>query len=552
MKKLISTIFVLLIVISSVFSQQIQRDKVLVEIGTGTWCQYCPGAAMGADDLVANGHDVVIIENHNGDDYTNAASNARNSYYSISGYPTALFDGGSPYPGGSNTTSLYPQYLSKYNQKITVPTSFSIDVQGTSSGYVGFDVNVTVEMVDPYVGSDIRLQCAITESDIQENWQGQSHLNFVQRTMLPTYNGTPLDFSAGNTIVQTYSFVIEPDWVAENCEFVVFIQEHGTKEVLNATKVNLMDFLNVNDYDASITQVSNIPEKSCSGSFAPNFILRNNGNEDLTSLTIKYQVNNGSLATYDWTGNLPSLEKETVELPLIDFTPAVENNLKIYSEDPSGNPDEYPSNDTISEMIPEADVVPSLVNLFLRCDNNPEEVTWKLFDSDGGVVYEGGPYSTSGQTITEEFELDDLSCYQFFVYDAGGDGMNSPGFFSLYYGSSISILQGMNDYGADLGTDFSTDNNTGIDDVINNAEVEVYPNPFSHFTNIAFVTNEVSNVTVNMYNVVGELVYQSDKGVLSSGKQLVKIDGENLENGIYIIKLLVNEHVITRKVTVTN
>jgi hypothetical protein len=47
---------------------------------------------MGADDLVANGHDVAIIENHNGDSYTNAASNARNSYYGISGYPTAVFD----------------------------------------------------------------------------------------------------------------------------------------------------------------------------------------------------------------------------------------------------------------------------------------------------------------------------------------------------------------------------------------------------------------------------------------------------------------------------
>ncbi|MCK5338370.1 MAG: thioredoxin family protein, partial [Bacteroidales bacterium] len=113
MKKSIFTIIVLLASVSVLMSQQIARDKVVVEIGTGTWCPYCPGAAMGADDLVANGHDVAIIENHNGDDYTNSASNARNSYYGISGYPTALFDGGSAYVGGSNGTSLYPQYLSR-------------------------------------------------------------------------------------------------------------------------------------------------------------------------------------------------------------------------------------------------------------------------------------------------------------------------------------------------------------------------------------------------------------------------------------------------------
>jgi hypothetical protein len=93
MKRTITTLFALLIGISFAMSQQIQRDKVVVEIGTGTWCTFCPGAAMGADDLVANGHDVAIIENHNGDDYTNAASNARNSYYNIPGYPTAMFDG---------------------------------------------------------------------------------------------------------------------------------------------------------------------------------------------------------------------------------------------------------------------------------------------------------------------------------------------------------------------------------------------------------------------------------------------------------------------------
>ncbi|HSG67425.1 MAG TPA: hypothetical protein VK994_01865, partial [Bacteroidales bacterium] len=81
MKKFVSTLFLLLAGISFIFAQTIQRDKVVVEIGTGTWCPYCPGSAMGADDLIANGHDVAIIENHNGDDYTTAASNARNSYY---------------------------------------------------------------------------------------------------------------------------------------------------------------------------------------------------------------------------------------------------------------------------------------------------------------------------------------------------------------------------------------------------------------------------------------------------------------------------------------
>ena len=37
------------------FSQAVQRNQVVLEIGTGTGCQYCPGAAMGAHDLLTYG-----------------------------------------------------------------------------------------------------------------------------------------------------------------------------------------------------------------------------------------------------------------------------------------------------------------------------------------------------------------------------------------------------------------------------------------------------------------------------------------------------------------
>ena len=74
---------------------------VVLEIGTGTWCPYCPGSQMGADDLVTNGCSVAVVEYHNGDSFTNSYSNARNTYYGISGFPTAVFDGVQYVVGGS-------------------------------------------------------------------------------------------------------------------------------------------------------------------------------------------------------------------------------------------------------------------------------------------------------------------------------------------------------------------------------------------------------------------------------------------------------------------
>ncbi|HSG67230.1 MAG TPA: T9SS type A sorting domain-containing protein, partial [Bacteroidales bacterium] len=454
------------------------------------------------------------------------------------------------YVGGSNSTSLYPQYLSRYNQKIAVPSSFSIDIQGSSSGLIDYNVDVTIEMVDAYSGSDIRLHCVVTESEIPEFWQGQDHLNFVNRMMLPNYSGIVLDFTGGDIIEQNYTFTLDPSWVAEHCELVIFLQDNSTKTILNGSKRELIEFGNVNDYDASLSQVSNLPEHSCVGVFEPNFVLRNNGNMDLTTLTIKYHVNGGDVSTFEWTGNLSFLEEESVSLPAISFAAGEVNDLVIYSENPNGNPDQYPLNDTISQMIPGAEVTPSTVSLFLRTDSKPGETTWEIIDAEGNVVYSGGPYSQPSQMIQETFELEDASCYQFNFYDAGGDGLLSPGVFSLYYGSNTTIMQGMGNFGSSMRTDFQTDDATEIVEINAETEIRVFPNPFSNYTNIAINTNEISHIRVNVYNILGEQVSQSDEGMVAPGEHMIKLSSENLQNGVYFVRLQVNERVYTERVTV--
>jgi hypothetical protein len=171
----------------------ITRNLVVVEIGTGTWCTYCPGAAMGADDLVENGHPVAIIENHNGDSYANQYSNARNSFYGITSYPTAKFDGITTVPGGSHTQSMYGSYLPRVNQRLEAATPFDIDFTLTDNGNSNYTVSVDVSKVGDY-SNDVVLHVFITESGIQQNWQGQTHLEFVNRLMVPNQNGTALDF----------------------------------------------------------------------------------------------------------------------------------------------------------------------------------------------------------------------------------------------------------------------------------------------------------------------------------------------------------------------
>lgn len=224
--------------IFSISGQQIDRNLVLLEITTGTWCVNCPAAARGADDLHANGDPVAIIENHGGDSYETTDSDARNSYYGNTGYPDAQFDGewGSVI-GGSQGGNMYSSYLAKVNQRIQMQTSFDIEILGSNSGN-DYDIIVRVTKVADYSGTNLKVRFALTESHIPANWFGMTEVNFVNRLMVPDANGTAVTFtSIGQSIDVPLSFTFDNAWNIDECELVAFIQDDVSKEALNAATV---------------------------------------------------------------------------------------------------------------------------------------------------------------------------------------------------------------------------------------------------------------------------------------------------------------------------
>ncbi len=236
MKK--SLLFLGLFFTATMIFAQVTRNKVIVEVGTGTWCQYCPGAAMGVDDLIANGLPVAAIENHNGDAYANNYSNARNTYYGITGYPTANFDGLNPYVGGSHTQSMYSNYLPRVQARMNVPSPLTISVNGVHTD-LDYDITVRVTKVSTINANNIKLHVVITESGIQQIWQGQTELNYVNRLMVPDQNGTTIDFSGGDVIDVPLSFSLQSNWVIPELELVAFVQNNSTKEIYNGYKLKL-------------------------------------------------------------------------------------------------------------------------------------------------------------------------------------------------------------------------------------------------------------------------------------------------------------------------
>lgn len=301
MKRTLLTIVALCVTIL-MFGQGVQRNQVVMEIGTSTLCVYCPGAAMGADDLLANGCQVAVIEYHsNGlgyEPFTNPASTARNTYYNITGLPTAFFDGVLSFVGGSNTQSMYANYLPLYNQRYAVASPLTICVSGSNVGN-NYTVNVMVKKVSTISSSSLKLQLVLTESNIVYSWEGQTMLNHVERAMVPNENGTTVDFTTGDVQNYVLTFTKDPSWVTTNCELIAFVQDNSTKECLNGFKCMLTSLPSTM---MVLTDFTGNPTSGC------------------TPLNVNYTNQSSGVTSYLWAFQGGNPSTSTSPTPAVQYT----------------------------------------------------------------------------------------------------------------------------------------------------------------------------------------------------------------------------------------
>lgn len=76
-----------------------------------------------------------------------------------------------------------------------------------------------------------------------------------------------------------------------------------------------------------------------------------------------------------------------------------------------------------------------------------------------------------------------------------------------------------------------------------------YPNPFNPVTNISFDLPKTSNVTLTVYNSIGQEVERLVNEVKPAGSYTVDFNASNLSSGIYFYKLVADGFVMTKKMT---
>jgi len=64
-----------------------------------------------------------------------------------------------------------------------------------------------------------------------------------------------------------------------------------------------------------------------------------------------------------------------------------------------------------------------------------------------------------------------------------------------------------------------------------------YPNPFNPATTIEYSIPEVSNVTITVYSIVGELAATLVSGSVEAGYHRINFDASKLSSGTYIYQI---------------
>lgn len=523
---------------------QAVRHDVILEVATGTWCQYCPGAAMGADELAAAGAAVGIVEHHNGDAYTIPASDGRNNYYAVSGFPTAWFDGANALVGGSHTVSLFPSYQQRYNAAKIVATPFELSGSWVQNG-ANIDITVNVDQLGAYSGSNLRLQAALTESNIMVNWQGLSKCDFVNRAMYPDHNGTAITTTQGGpTVTQTFSMAIDPSWVQQEMQLVIWIENSVTKEIFNGRMITLSTAAHAVDV-AAIEIGNTVASQSCITSIAPEVVIRNMGANDLTAATITYEMNGGTPMVFNWTGTVPYFAYSNITLPAISFAPQATNTLTVTISVPS---DSSIGNDVVTKTWAEASLNNAGTYMVrIKPDNYGSEITWDIKNSLGAVIGSGGPYTDGNRIqINVPVAVGTNDCFTFSMYDSFGDGIGvnpGAGWFRLEGPLGDTIYAGA-DYGSIDFVDFRTDSTTII---IANAprieeEVSVYPNPSNGLFEVKLGNAHPNGALLTVWNANGQKVWESN-----IGSQMASVDLTKMASGMYLLRVLTETGSTTKR-----
>ena len=211
-----------------------------VELGTATWCEYCPGAD-GALNKLANQmslNELAIVEYHSQDSYssTDSLCSDRLNFYSIPGTPMAFFSGENGALGGSanpDNTDVYNWYKSKINNDLQNETGVVIGLN-TDLNDNTLNISVIVTCGETPADSNLYLEVMLV-NDQNKTVSTSSGVYYLRYSALKWIGDTPVNLSAGDVLVKHYSTTLDSSWNVSKLYVTAAVQTRSTHPVFSGS-----------------------------------------------------------------------------------------------------------------------------------------------------------------------------------------------------------------------------------------------------------------------------------------------------------------------------
>lgn len=150
--------------------------------------------------------------------------------------------------------------------------------------------------------------------------------------------------------------------------------------------------------DISIIDIINPVGDNCAGSISPTVVLKNRGSNTITTATISYTIDNGTVTTFNYNGSLASGATENISLPSFT-TPLGVHTFTAYSSLPNGVVDPNPLYDTVQIQFDISNGLNAPFSEHFNGDVFPPSISWVVEnENDDCFQWQGASaFSSDGQ-----------------------------------------------------------------------------------------------------------------------------------------------------------
>jgi hypothetical protein len=290
----------------------------------------------------------------------------------------------------------------------------------------------------------------------------------------------------------------------------------------------------------------------------PIVVIKNQGAQPLTTVTIHYGIKGGTPQTYTWNGSLPFNQSATVTLGNLAWGSATNTPdvFEAWLENPNGVQDQYTYDDTLRSTCGFTAQMPTQFALYWKTNSVATQNTFTLKNDQGVILYTNQTLAAN-TTYRDTFNLAP-GCYVLRISNTAGYGFSFPagnnpygtGFARLVKtdGTNAIIKTFAADYGTYIIYYFTVGFTTGIEEKTSDMIFQLSPNPTQSRVAVNLILPKRDDVHITVLNQVGQVVYHDFKPGFT--QEIIDIDLGHQAPGMYFVNVKTSEGMTTKKLII--